>query len=709
VLILDPAAETFTVHLAVDAPLSALLLSRKRPRWASSRRILYGEIFELDRGMLAMSDDEAANVLGGSDAKAATGVIALAQGWAAVLALAAVSGSRPRELMEVPQLYSFFADEIFTRLDRRARRALCELALYDAGGRQIAISQLNSEEAHRVTALGLASGFLTEGITGEIDLHPLVRTFLRKKLQEDRPEEFAATVRTAVTTLLDHALWDEAYDLIQQLDRDDLLSTLVERAMDELLATGRTATLRSWLQNSQAPDAVLLLANAELAFREGRFYESEALAIHAANELESPDLAARAAFVGGRAAHVASRESQARLYFERAQATADDPRLSRRAALGALIAAIELEDPQATDLLASLVAMQPSEPSDEVVLADRQLHYETRYCRPVDLHRGRTASQLLRFVRDPVARTSFRNVFGYALAATAHWTEAATLTDEQLRDAERCRLDFVVPYALSLQAMSTTGLREYQTCSSLLKSAEEHARRTGDLGAVQMVTAVRMRALIAQGLFDEAIAYADIDTSSITRSLHGELLSVKALALAASGHLQQARALAEDGLNQSIGIETVINAHCALAVAALNQREHELALKHVAIALDRACLTGMIESLVCAYRGCPQLIVSLLKRRELHDPLALVLGRAGDGQLLASAGRQVGENSVLSLSPREKEVLALLAEGRSNAAIGQALFISPVTVKVHVRHIFDKLGVRSRAEAALRAAQLGRD
>lgn len=708
-LMRSSAAETFIEHLLIDAPLNALILSRKRPRWASSRRILYGDIFEVDRATLAMNDTEAADVLGNPDEKTATDVIALAQGWAAVLGLAAVSRSRPRELMAVPQLYSFFADEIFSRLDRRARNMLCELALYDAEGRQVALSQLNSEEAKRVTSLGLASGFLTQRSTGEIDLHPLVRTFLRMKLQQDRPHGYAATVRTAVETLLDHALWDEAYDLIQQLDRDDLLSALVERAMDDLLAAGRTATLRGWIQGSRTTDAVLLLANAELAFRESRFYESEALAIHAANDLETPDLVARAAFVAGRAAHVASREAQARDYFERAQATADDPHLSRRAALGALIAAIELEDPRAGDLLAALVATQPSDPSDEVLVADRQLHFETRYCRPVDLHRGRAASQLLRFVRDPVARTSFRNVFGYALVATAHWDEASKLTEEQLRDADRCRLDFVVPYGLSLQAMASTGLRDYKSCSSILDSAAEHARGTGDLAALQMITAVRMRSLVAQGLFEDALAHADVDTSSVTKSLHGELLSVKALALAASGHVKQARELAQEGLRLSIGVETVVNAHCALSVAALNQREHEVGLKHAAVALDRASFTGMIESLVCAYRGCPQLIVSLLKSRELHEPLALVLNRAGDRQLVPPPGTQAGEHSVLSLSPREKEVLALVAQGLSNAAIGQALFISPVTVKVHVRHIFDKLGVRSRAEAAMRAAQLGRD
>ena len=68
-----------------------------------------------------------------------------------------------------------------------------------------------------------------------------------------------------------------------------------------------------------------------------------------------------------------------------------------------------------------------------------------------------------------------------------------------------------------------------------------------------------------------------------------------------------------------------------------------------------------------------------------------------------------GSHSVMNLSKREKEVLGLIGHGLSNPEIGQRLFISPVTVKVHVRHIFEKLGVKSRAEAALRAAQIGRD
>jgi DNA-binding NarL/FixJ family response regulator len=392
----------------------------------------------------------------------------------------------------------------------------------------------------------------------------------------------------------------------------------------------------------------------------------------------------------------------------KAQSDGVDPRLRRRAALGALLAAIEFEDADAEDLLAELNRAELTDPTEVIVLADRQLHYETRFGKRVDLQRGREASQLLRFVPDPVVRASFRNVFGYALASTANWVEAAALTDEQLGDAERCRLDFVIPHALAIQAMSATGRREYDGSAALLTTAEKLARATSDAAALQMVTGIRMRTLIAQAAFDSALAQSDVDISNATKSFRGELLSVKALALAASGHVEPAREMAELGLRESIGVEAVVNGRCALAVAALNQNEHDVGREHASQALDRAIAAGMIESLVCAYRGCPQLLVCLLEKRELHEPVSILLQRAGDSELMPSA-RPPGDNSVLSLSPREKEVLALLARGMSNAAIGKELFISPVTVKVHVRHIFDKLGVKSRAAAALRAAQLGRD
>ncbi len=60
-----------------------------------------------------------------------------------------------------------------------------------------------------------------------------------------------------------------------------------------------------------------------------------------------------------------------------------------------------------------------------------------------------------------------------------------------------------------------------------------------------------------------------------------------------------------------------------------------------------------------------------------------------------------------ALTPREAEVLRLIVEGADNVAIGAELSISPHTVKQYVTNIFEKLGVRSRVQAAVYALRAG--
>jgi two-component system, NarL family, response regulator DevR len=59
------------------------------------------------------------------------------------------------------------------------------------------------------------------------------------------------------------------------------------------------------------------------------------------------------------------------------------------------------------------------------------------------------------------------------------------------------------------------------------------------------------------------------------------------------------------------------------------------------------------------------------------------------------------------ITPREREILALLARGLSNAAIGQRLYISATTVKFHVGNMMHKLGATRRAEAVYAASKIG--
>jgi DNA-binding NarL/FixJ family response regulator len=69
----------------------------------------------------------------------------------------------------------------------------------------------------------------------------------------------------------------------------------------------------------------------------------------------------------------------------------------------------------------------------------------------------------------------------------------------------------------------------------------------------------------------------------------------------------------------------------------------------------------------------------------------------------ATGGAAVPEQ----LTPREREVLQFLARGQTNAQIADELTVSVNTVKVHVEHIIQKLGVSDRTQAAVRAVELG--
>ncbi len=65
------------------------------------------------------------------------------------------------------------------------------------------------------------------------------------------------------------------------------------------------------------------------------------------------------------------------------------------------------------------------------------------------------------------------------------------------------------------------------------------------------------------------------------------------------------------------------------------------------------------------------------------------------------------KNNMFSLSKRETQVLRLLSDGLSNTEIAVHLAISPHTVKTHVTHVFNKIGVADRTQAAVLAARLG--
>ena len=90
-------------------------------------------------------------------------------------------------------------------------------------------------------------------------------------------------------------------------------------------------------------------------------------------------------------------------------------------------------------------------------------------------------------------------------------------------------------------------------------------------------------------------------------------------------------------------------------------------------------------------------------RRSLRR--AGLLGESANGHSNGHTTRST--NSEVRLSPREREILALLADGKSQQEISTTLVISSKTVATHIQHLLSKLGVHSRAQAVATAFRLG--
>src|SRR5215203_4194952 len=599
-------AERLVEVLLLEAPLNVLLISRQRPAWASPRRILYGEVVEITRRELAMTDEEA-RALFDDAIEDYEHVIALSQGWPAVVALASMSGAAPRDLMAAPNLVSFLADEIFQKLDRRTRRSLCELAMYDVQGRQAAIKRLRPQDAERLVRTCVDHGFLEEPKPGQYEMHPLLRNFLELKLREEGQPELQNTVSRVVRTMFELQLWDESYEVIRRFGEHRLVVDLLGLASAHLLAQGRTSTIRTWISEADPNAPTIQHAASELALREGKYHRAETLALLAARGADNAETEARALIVAGRAAHVASRQQKALEYYARAASIATTAETGWHAKLGDLQAAAELEAPDAPDRLSELAAAAVETPAQRVVLTDRSIGIASRFGLPVNLEAGRAAAQLLPLVGDPMIRTSFRNIFGYALAASGQFDQALRLMSEQLDDAERCRIDFAIPYALVTKALVLTGQREYAAANAVLVEADDLASHADDHTATSVAAAVRARMLIAQGAFEDALIRAPGFGLDSPMSLRAEVESCRALALAGLGHSEEATELARSALT-SVGVEATICARATNAVLALREGQHEQGRHEASLALAAATRTGLIESFVCAYRGFPELL-----------------------------------------------------------------------------------------------------
>ena len=195
----------------------------------------------------------------------------------------------------------------------------------------------------------------------------------------------------------------------------------------------------------------------------------------------------------------------------------------------------------------------------------------------------------------------------------------------------------------------------------------------------------------------------------IAQALAGSAVTVVGAAGGAEEGLHLARARGADVL--------VLGACRDLAPAEAARRARELpAPPRVVVLVDR---TGFGGATLAALRTAG--VAGLLERGVGAGELAGALARVAAGErvvapallslVLEVLGPGGGDGAppapAVALTPKEGEVLAELCRGRANRDIAAALFVTPATVKTHLGHIYEKLGVTTRQEAVARAVALG--
>jgi ATP/maltotriose-dependent transcriptional regulator MalT len=701
----SPDSEELIATLIAESELRILLTSRTRPRWLDSRMRVYGEALVIGRDELGFTDAEAEAVMVTTTSAERDAIVANARGWPAVVGLAVFqpdAGALIASSHLPAELYEYFAEALFRGSSPELQQALFVFAL--CSGQMGAASDVVGTDMDLLLADAAVRGFVIRPTEGQAEVHPLLQTFLLRKFREIEVHDATALVSACVRALGAAHLWEDSLTLLATFPEASVIAAQLAAALPDLLATGRIATVRRWVDLAKSIDAIdpiFLLAEAELQLREGHVATAQGLAARAATQLTDDDLAAQAFVVAARAAHLRGESDFAREHALRAREGARAPAIGTEATWLQFLIAVEEQDPDVYEIASELRNAADGSASHALRIYNAEAFLQIEIAGRIrDAAAAmETAQGLLDHVFDPLVRSTFMNLWSNCVLCLGDYDRALELTDRQLQDATASGLDFAADYASVNRAGAFIGLRQLGEAKKILGELRAKPRSpSGHLAAQISLKTARLRA--ASGDLLRAEIALRPDPTGVSTSFSGEWFGNRAVLLAASDDVAGASHAINTALVRSADGDGKHLADLALAILELKHEHHDEKTTP-SDRLARVVRDGHLDDVVFASRVFAPL--AQLGATDTHLRVALTqlfmnshdtdLGRAAGLEMPRELRRREG------LSPRESEVFELLAQGRSNKEIARTLFISESTTKVHVKHIYEKLGVHSRAEA----------
>jgi ATP/maltotriose-dependent transcriptional regulator MalT len=713
-LVIDSApVEEFMDWLLTLAPVRVLVTTRRRPAWASARRVLSGELFEISKEQLAMTNEEAARVLDGRPSDTVRTLVTQAQGWPALIGLAALSVSAeiPTERLS-EGLFRYFAEEVFRREPPALQRFMLTASIPQTISARLARDVLEIDDPQVLIDELLDEGLLQDSGPDEYAFHPLLRDFLRRKLEQEAPD----TARSLGERLLDHArataLWDEAFGLAMRSANPDLAAEIIGEAAESLLAAGRVETIEKWLADCgraiiRHPTA--MLAKVEVLIRQGRLSEGLELAKDVCGRL-SPNVAyaSRALSLAGQAAHFLSQDVEALEFHLKARersTTGDD---LRRSLWGAFLASVDSELGDAEDYLHALEAASGDDVDSRLQLATgRAVAARARGSVAGVLSTLKPLLPLAEYAIDPMIRSGFLAYASYLSSLKAQYERARELAIAAQDICDQFRLPFESVLCGLTRAHAEIGLRHKSQARLILQATRKLSHQFEDPYLSTELTVLSIKLSIAEGDLSAARVPPPASfRSRPPRSVRGELHALGALTAAASGDYARADSEIAAARSLTATVEARYIADFAeLIVDVRTQGMTKAAVDALSTLVAATYRNDILDALVTSYRAFPEFLEILNTSSSVLSILQEAVLLSNDQKLARATGLPTEPEAVdarlAALTKRELEVLQLICEGLTNREIAGALVISPSTAKVHVHNIFSKLEVGSRLQAAL--------